>query len=365
MKFYYGFSISAYQTEGNNIYSDWYFYENLGKLPKCGNACNLWEKYDDLIDILIDLNVNAFRFSIEWSRIFPFEKKYSISSLMRYSKFINKLKENKIEPLITLWHFTNPIWFLEKGGWEKKENIEYFLEYVDLVTRNLDVTYYIIFNEPLVYISSSYISGVWPPFKKIKKIEDFKIIIDILENIRYAAEEAYKIIKQNNPNAKIIYTENLSQLLSFSLFEKDLISFIYSTYPRNIDIVGINYYGKSINLEESKKRKYRLDLKHFDSVLNIAKNKFNLPIIITETGINTEDEVERVKFLKKILYFTLRNVKKYNLLGIFIWSLCDNYEWDIGYEAKFGIMTKELKPKDSYYEMKKLFEMIRLYLNSK
>jgi len=358
MTFYLGFSISAYQTEGNNIYSDWYHFEG-DRLPKSNNACGLWEKYEDLVPILKDLNANAFRFSIEWSRIYPTKDKINYSNLRRYIKFANLLIENGIEPFITLWHFTNPKWFFDIGGWENKENIDYFIEYSDVIIRNLrkiGVRYFITFNEPLVYVFSSYILGIFPPFKKIKDIKDLSKILQILENIRRASEEVYKIIKENE--AEGIYTENFSGFnipfqLKF-LVGENLIKFVLSTIPKT-DGIGINYYGIA---KDSSKRKFKASLSLFKKILKISSRKAD-KLFITENGINTEDELERVKYIKKHLGFVIKNREKYKVNGYFIWSLMDNYEWDIGYKAKFGIMTRDLSPKDSYYEIKNLFSILK------
>jgi len=358
MTFYLGFSISAYQTEGNNIYSDWYHFEGE-KLPKSSDACRLWEKYEDLIPILKDLNANAFRFSIEWSRIFPTKDKINYSNFRRYVRFINLLIENNIEPFVTLWHFTNPKWFFDLGGWENKENIDYFIEYSDFVITNLrkiGVKYFITFNEPLVYVFSAYILGVFPPFRKISDIKDLSKALEILENMKKASEEVYKIIKEKE--AKGIYVENFSGFnIPFQLkllLRENLIKFVLSTIPKT-DGIGINYYGISIN---GPNRIFKPSISLFKKILELTSKKTN-EIFITENGINTEDELERVKFIKKHLSFVVKNKDRYKIKGYFVWSLMDNYEWDIGYKAKFGIMTRDLEPKDSYYEIKNLFSILK------
>ncbi|MEM0379257.1 MAG: family 1 glycosylhydrolase [Nanopusillaceae archaeon] len=357
-KFFLGFSISAYQTEGDNFYSDWYYFEN-DKLPKSGKACNLWENYEKIIQFLVDLKVNAFRFSIEWSRIFPEENNFSQENLNRYLRFIEKLKEKNIEPFICLWHFTNPKWFFDKGGWQYRENINYFIEYVDILIKNLkkyDVKYFITFNEPFVYTLNSYVLGFWPPFEKISSIENLKKISDILENFHLAHKEVYKIIKESDE--KIIYIENFSffNFYLIKFFKDTYLDLIISTLPKKVDGIGVNYYGILVDYTT---RKFYESLKYFSKVLDKLKTK-NKDIFITENGISTEDEYKRAKYIKKHLTFVLNNRKKYNIKGYFIWSLLDNYEWEIGYKAKFGILTREIKPKDSYYELKEFFKSLKI-----
>jgi len=360
MSFYIGFSISSYQTEGDNSFTDWYHFEGK-KLPKSGKACNLWERYEELIPILKDLNVNAFRFSIEWSRIFPEKGKIDYKSLRRYIKFTSLLIENGIEPFVTIWHFTNPKWFLDNGGWEERGNIKNFVEYADIIISNfskIGVKHFIVFNEPLIYILSSYIIGNWPPFSKLSSIKEINKIKKILDNIHDAYKEVYNIIKEKG--LKSIYTENFSGFnlpTPLNLMSKDsIINFILSSIPREVDGIGINYYGIVV---DNYNRKFKVSLSYFRSILDIASKNFK-EIYITENGINTEDEFERVRYIKKHLNFVIRNRRKYKISGYFIWSLMDNYEWEIGYRAKFGILTRDLNPKDSYYEIKEILSRLDL-----
>ena len=362
MVFHIGFAISAYQTEGNNHNSDWYYYEKKKLLPESGNCCNLWEKYEKIINILLDLNVNSFRFSIEWSRIYPSKDKIDYSSLRRYIRFIVKLKENNIIPFVTFWHFTNPKWFHDLGGWKYKENIVYFLEYVELLAKNLKdlVKFYIIVNEPLVYSLSGYFWSTWPPFEKVEKFEDTKLFLDVYENIKIAAKEANKILKEVDNNNFTIYTENVSDISKVIPFiGSDVMKILINSYPNEIDGIGINYYGYAESLSDVRNRNFKMSLKIYEKILRRLHKKYNKPIFITEVGINTEDEYERVSKLKNIILYTFKVRKKYDIKGLFIWSLCDNYEWDIGYNAHFGILTRDLKEKDSYYELKEFLLKIK------
>ncbi|BBL45576.1 beta-galactosidase [Nanobdella aerobiophila] len=350
-RFYIGFSISSFQTEGYYDNQDWYYFIKKGKLPEIDNANELWIKYENLIPILKDLYVNSFRFSIDWARIYPEMGKVNYSNLKRYVNFIKELKNNNIEPFITLWHYVNPMWFYNINAWENRENISYFIEFADLIISNLskmDVKYFISFNEPLVYIFSSYIAGLWPPFKKYKDLDDIHLVVKVLSNIHRANEEIYKISKENDVN--LIYIENITNIktpffISFYDIIKNSISLIF---PRHIDFYGINYYGSFNNMKNIIESKPSFSLKLVSDILGDMKK----PIFITENGINTDDEYLRTRYLKKYMYFFLKNREKYNIKGYFIWSLMDNYEWYNGYNAHFGILNRNLSKKDSYYELK-------------
>ncbi|MGC9133324.1 MAG: family 1 glycosylhydrolase [Nanopusillaceae archaeon] len=362
VEFYLGFSISSFQTEGYYDSQDWYYFIKNKKLPEIENANELWEKYEEIIPILKDLNVNSFRFSVDWARIYPEKDKINYKNLKRYMIFTKKLIDNNIEPFITLWHYVNPLWFFNLGGWENEENIYYFIDFSETIINNfssIGVKYFISFNEPWVYILSSYISGKWPPFKKIKSISDLSVALNVLNNIMKANKEIYKIAKEKD--VYLIYTENLSfvKLPLFSLFKAFILNNIRLIFPEEADFYGINYYGIYENEEKSEKRKAKFNVSMLKKVLDILDK----PVFITENGINTEDEYLRVRLIKRYLYFFVKNRKKYNIKGYFIWSLMDNYEWDYGYNAKFGILNRNLSKKDSYYEIKDLFYKLNKKLN--
>ena len=81
------------------------------------------------------MNLNAFRFTIEWSRIEPEKGKWNKEEIQHYKDYIAELRKQKLEPFLTLWHWTVPVWFHEMGGFEKRQNLKYFYRYVEKVLR--------------------------------------------------------------------------------------------------------------------------------------------------------------------------------------------------------------------------------------
>jgi len=136
--FIWGIATSAHQVEGNNLNNNWYLFENQIKknnIPniyngdRSGLASNHWNLYDKDIQLMKKLGVDHYRFSIEWSKIEPEQGVFDYTIIDHYQKKIDALINNKITPVITLHHFTNPIWFEEKGAFEKSENIKYFVNF--------------------------------------------------------------------------------------------------------------------------------------------------------------------------------------------------------------------------------------------
>ncbi|MBN1913747.1 MAG: glycoside hydrolase family 1 protein, partial [Candidatus Omnitrophica bacterium] len=153
--FFFGAATSAYQVEGNNLNSDWWQWERASGLKEtCGDACRHYELYREDFALARSLNHNAHRFSVEWSRIEPREGEFNEEEIGHYRRVIASLKENSLEPIVTLHHFTNPLWFARMGGWKKKGNVRFFLRYVEKIASALgaSVRYWVTINEPMVYV---------------------------------------------------------------------------------------------------------------------------------------------------------------------------------------------------------------------
>ncbi len=193
-KFFWGASTASHQVEGgtHNQWSVWEL-ENASDLAKTakhrlgwmknwddikeqakdpsnyvsGRGVEHYNRYKEDFDILEELNLNAFRFGIEWSRIEPEQGVFDEVAIAHYREYIAELNRRNIEPFINLWHWTMPVWFTEMGGFEKRRNIKYFEAFVQKVTDELlyDVNYVLVINEPNVYMGLSYGDGEWPPQK--------------------------------------------------------------------------------------------------------------------------------------------------------------------------------------------------------
>ncbi|HPR10455.1 MAG TPA: family 1 glycosylhydrolase, partial [Candidatus Saccharibacteria bacterium] len=194
-KMYWGASTASHQVEGgtHNQWSVWEL-ENANELAKTAKHRLGWlanwqdikaqasdpsnyisdkgvdhyTRYQEDFDLLQSLNLNAFRFGIEWARIEPEQGVWDKAALAHYKQYIASLNQRGIEPFINLWHWTMPVWFTEMGGFEKRSNITYFEAFVQKVSEELlhDVRYVITINEPNVYMGLSYSDGEWPPQKK-------------------------------------------------------------------------------------------------------------------------------------------------------------------------------------------------------
>jgi beta-glucosidase len=396
--FFFGVATSSHQNEGFNK-NNWTDWEDKNNLEKSNYACGQWLYFDKDIENMKFLGVNSYRFSIEWSRIFPEEDKIDYEALNKYKSWCIKLRKNNIEPFVTLHHFTRPIWVDEKyGGLHNIEIEGCFLKYVDLVSKYLkkEVKYWITFNEPFLELVHGYIRGTRPPGIQ-SDLDKFK---NALINICDIHSKSYNIIHKHIPKAFVSIAKNVTHMISYhdydpvkSYFAEEVDRF----YNRQlIDALttgeiscGFNFFGNNFGIHENKKLwKNKLDyigLNHYNiayvKIDYISKNfidvvltkdktefeqndlgwdlchfsmyevlktlgKYNLPIIITENGTcdNSAMKSKQIALLSDHIACIEKAMSEgVDVRGFFYWTLNDNFEWDDGYHPKFGLFKTNFK----------------------
>lgn len=196
--FIWGTATAAHQIEGNNENSNWGEWEKLPSRIKDGSNAKIavdgWNRAKDDIKLMKDLGVNSYRFSLAWNKIEPEKGKFDQNALRHYDELINELKANEIEPMITLHHFTHPLWFEQLGAFEKEENIKYFVEFSEVVFNRYHdrVKFWVTLNEPNVYVINGYFNPTFPPGKS-----DSKLGAEVLKNMLKAHVEVYKALKKD------------------------------------------------------------------------------------------------------------------------------------------------------------------------
>ena len=247
--------------------------------------------------------MNSYRFSIEWARIESTCGKWNDQEIYHYRTVIDYLFQKRIKPVVCLLHFTLPIWFEELGGWTKKENIFYFLRFVQkIINTYSNVKMWLTMNEPIVYSIVSYFLGEWPPCRTNPIV--FKRVV---KNLAKAHKKIYEIEKKKRPELSIGFAKNMMNfrkvgpMLGFTQYTWNEMWFDY--VGSNFDFVGINYY-MSIDVTWRMVRKATTSIfderaKTDDNITDMGweiypegiyqmiklVSKYNKPIYITENGI--------------------------------------------------------------------------------
>ncbi|HYE22382.1 MAG TPA: glycoside hydrolase family 1 protein [Verrucomicrobiae bacterium] len=374
-----GAASAAHQVEGSNMNSDWWRHEQEGKLPVSGAAVDHYNRYEEDFKIAKQIGLNAFRISIEWSRVEPVEGKWDPVAIEHYRKVLKKMKEQGLTRMVTLHHFTLPQWLADQGGFETTKGSEALARFAWFLAQNLgdEIDLWCTFNEPGVYSTLGYIVGNWPPFKKKK----FILCYRVYQNMIKAHKAAYAAIKQVLPNAQIGIANNCSyyEAADNSWLTKTGIKiakyfnniYFYAKISDQQDFIGINYYfykNLSIGLRGIKfvnKEKPKSDMGWIINPegiyhLLIDLKRFGKPIYVTENGIANARDDMRKDFIKQHLHWISQAIADgSDVRGYFYWSLTDTFEWQDGYDRFFGLVevnreTQERKIRPSAQIFKEL-----------
>ncbi len=362
--FLWGAATSAHQVEGNNINNDWWEWESLPGHTKSGKACDQYNRYEEDFELAEELNHNAHRLSIEWSRIEPKEGEFDLAAIEHYINVLKSLKKHKFTVMLTLWHFTLPKWVADKGGWENGKTPAFFERFVKRIVPEIAnfVDLWITLNEPGVYIYETYIERAWPHSKK-SRIGQVKTFL----NLTSAHKKVYKYLHESFPAGKPTGIAN--NILSFESFHKhsireqiavslnDLfVNHLFYFFTKGThDFLGINYYfhvrfkGNNWTTNKADLRQQTHDVSDlgweiypegiFEVLTDLADD---IPIYITECGIASTNDDRRNRFLISYLQEVARAIKAgCNVRGFFYWSLMDNFEWHLGFEPRFGLVEMD------------------------
>ena len=380
--FLWGASTSAHQVEGgtHNQWTEWeleharalasqaeYQYGDLPSWPRIkaeaklpdnyvsGKASGHYALYEKDFDILKKLGLSAFRFSIEWSRIEPTEGVWDVAAIQHYKQYIAALKARDVEPIMTLFHFTLPVWFAKKGGFEKRGNTTYFVRFAEKVLNELgsDIRYVITINEPEVYAYESYREGNWPPAHQNKWLA-----WRVLSNLIRAHNQTAKMIHQLNRRYEVSIAKNasytypgddawLTRLASvIGQYLRD--DYVLRRVRKQCDFIGVNYYfsnrfyGYRVHNPDQRLSDLGWDMapQNLQYVLERLSVKYQKPIIITENGVADGDDSQRAWWLASTMS-ALSAARKNgaDVRGYMHWSLLDNFEWEKGKWPRFGLVA--------------------------
>jgi len=406
--FLWGASVAAHQVEGGNhnqwtewekAHADelaataerriswmpgWKSFAEEAKKPATyisGSGVDHYHRYTEDFKLLKKINLNSFRFSIEWSRLEPEEGQWNQTEVDHYHAYIKELRALGIEPVLNIWHWTNPIWFERKGAFKHKRNLKYFDRFVQKISEEYGnhLKYIITLNEPNVYTTFGYFAAdtasgsPWPPGEK-----NFLSLMRVYWNLIKAHKRAYQILKRDHPHLQIGTAQQLANIQAKNPHDLvDEISTKFMRYAWNWfflhriraqqDFVGVNYYFTDYYTGLLKKRSPKMPLNDLGwymepeglyPILLRAWAHYKKPIIITENGVaDAQDEYRRWWIEETIVAMERALSEGIDVRGYMHWSLLDNFEWTNGWLAKFGLievdrargMERKIRPSAKWY----------------
>ena len=390
--FLWGAATAAHQVEGNNANNDWWAFEQrpgaIWHGDRSGLACDWWCNAERDLDLMAQMGHNTHRLSVEWSRIEPEEGTFDPAAIARYREILTGLRQRRIKPMVTLFHFSSPLWLARQDGWRNPAAVGHFRRFVRHVVEELGdlVPLWCTINEPNVYALLGYLLGEDAPGEK--SLPDY---FRVLRHLLQAHAAAYRLIHALDGSAQVGLVTNipileplhpdakaealLAKLLDYLFnglalravedgqlrFPLSLGLTRYGPLVDSVDFVGVNYYTRDrvslrrqgdgrLNLLQPTPGAENSDCGHQgtygevypEGMYRVLKRVARLgkPIYITENGLPDADDDQRPRFLLTHLAQVQRAIAAgVDVRGYYHWSFTDNFEWAEGWALRFGLVA--------------------------
>ncbi|MBN2257736.1 MAG: glycoside hydrolase family 1 protein [Anaerolineaceae bacterium] len=383
--FLWGTATAAHQVEGNNTNNNWWQWEqtpgNILNGDKSGLACDWWGgRWEEDFDRVANTHQNAHRFSIEWSRIQPSPSRWDDNAIDVYREMLKGLIKRNMVPMVTLHHFTDPIWFNEQGGWENEKSVECFIKFTRKVVKAFKdyVHLWVTINEPNVYLFGGYMHGGFPPGYN-SLVRAFRAGVNLLKAHAGSYHAIHKLqsdalvgMAHNYRSIKPAHNWCLPESFLARQLKRNFHTFAYAaqngvfsllTTRKRVpaasntqDFIGVNYYSQDIvsfDIRNPSTLFGRLhypdgsDLSGSGFIANVPDGMFealhwalhfNRPIYVTENGVEDAEDKMRPRYITQHIHKIWRAVNfNWPIKGYFHWSLVDNFEWERGWSQRFGL----------------------------
>jgi beta-glucosidase len=385
--FLWGTATSSHQVEGGNFNSDWWNWEQTPGHIRDGSssrmACDHFHRYRSDWALAHDLGQNAHRLSIEWSRIQPQEGTWDDDAIDHYRDVLASLCDAGLEPMVTLHHFTNPRWFVAKGGWENPAAVRLFATYVTRVVSALSefCSLWVTINEPMIYFYEGYLTNRWPPGSGGVR-RGLKAVRTMIR----AHGRAYSFIHAMQPHARVGIAHNMrlfdplrprsrldrlaagaeSRTFNWALLWSLIDGRLRAPLGRgelvpeaanSLDFIGLNYYTRDMvaftvrhatAFIARNEPRHGAELDQFgwevypEGMLRLLGELATLgkPLYVTENGIAEAGDTLRPAYIVRTARAMWQAIRQgVPLRGYFHWSLLDNFEWAEGYSVPFGLVA--------------------------
>jgi beta-glucosidase len=397
--FKFGAASSATQVEGGCPHTDWADFARIdGRIP--GNAspltaCDSWNRFREDVELQRSMNLNAYRLSIEWARVEPEPGKFDLKAIEHYRQMLGTLVDAGIDPMVTLHHFSIPIWARDAGGFLSPEFPEHLAAFARKVVPAFGdlVRLWITINEPNGLAALSHLIGFFPPQVK-NVVSAIRVHHNLLKShvLMYRAihEEAEKMGKEAQVGVAH-HVRRIEPLDRASAADRAIARLLCATFNDSFadalctgsmyglgdritrlidgfkvanakgaqDFFGLNYYGRDdvhFRWHPWFFRRYiapGAEVSDLDwpvcpedllAVLREWWGRAKLPIYITENGLADEKDVQRASFIVRHLAVVAQALSEgIDLQGYYHWSLMDNFEWMFGYQSRFGLAHVDFK----------------------
>ncbi len=355
--FLWGTATAAHQVEGGNWNNDWWLFEHTpgtAVTEPSGDACDHFWRYPEDIALLAGLGFGAYRFSLEWSRIEPEEGEWSVSALDHYRRMIAACRDHDLLPVVTFHHFTTPRWAAADGGWDNPAIVDRFGRFCERATAHLgrEIGMGCTINEPNIVSLIGYRLGAFPP-----GLSDRAAYERVNENLKAAHRRGYDAIKSGPGDFPVGSCVAMGDWWAPDGAEDELTRVRYSHEGQHLeaargdDFIGVQAYSRT-RLDERGRGTgpeagvevldmgYEYWPQALEASIRYAADITGCPVYVTENGIGTTDDAQRIRYVTHALAGVRRCLDDgIDVRGYFYWSLLDNFEWAFGYRPQFGLVA--------------------------
>ncbi len=374
--FQWGAATAAHQIEGGNWNNDWWEWEHRAGsfcADRSDDACDSWNRWRDDIACCVELGLGAYRFSVEWSRIEPDDGSWSGVALDQYVRMAEAACEAGLEPVVTFHHFTTPRWVAHEGGWDSPATVERFGQFCERSAEALApfMAQACTINEPNVVSTLGYLRGVFPPGRA-----DPRARRRVNANLVAAHRRAVEAIRGAAPGVPVGLTLAMNEydVVDGGVAKRDQIrhrledEFLDAT--EGDDFLGVQSYTRMrvgpdgvVGHEEGVEVIPTMDWEYWPPAVETTlrrawqRTSGRLPLYVTENGIATDDDKQRIRYVTTALEGVQRCLADgIDVRGYTYWSLLDNFEWVLGYAPHFGLyrvdqdtFARQQKPSGAWF----------------
>lgn len=374
--FLWGTAISAHQSEGNNTNSDAWLAENVTPTlfrDRSGDACDSYHRFDEDFALAERLGFNCYRFGIEWARIEPSKGRVSNAVLDHHARMLEACRARGLRPIVTLNHFTTPLWFAARGGFEVDDAPRLFACYCRIVAERLGGLMHLAttFNEANIGLLVALFPGSEAAMKLTRDANaaavaatgsprfsrlafaDPAIATPILQEAHRQAYDAIKAARPDLPVGITLTTQDIQSTGAPSLvahYERQLYGDWIDVARSHSDFFGVQCYTR-LRFDErgmvAPPAGAELTLSGYEfypqalaNTIRWAHRAIGKPIYVTESGVAVNDDRRRIAFIDQALDGVRACLDEGIAVHSYIyWSLLDNFEWTSGYSIPFGLAT--------------------------
>jgi beta-glucosidase len=353
--FVWGTATAAHQIEGGNVNNDWWAWEHnpdSGCAESSGDACDSIRRWPEDVELVAGMGLQAYRFSLEWSRIEPAEGEFSLAALDYYRRICAACRERGIAPVVTFHHFTTPTWLAARGGWEAEDAPEVFARFVSRAAAHIGdlIGWACTLNELNLIGVMGYALGSSPPGVK----DDFGRHLAVNDSVARAHRLAVDALRAGPGHYPVGLTLSMDEMVADPGGEgvleaaQEILEDRFFRATEGDDFIGVQCYSRVHFGPEGQapnepgvpvtQMGYEYWPQGVEHCARRAAAMTGIPVLLTESGIATDDDRERIAYIAEALRGVRRALDDgVDIRGYFVWSLLDNFEWSNGFGPKFGL----------------------------